>query len=245
MVDFSFSPHIILVKPQLGENIGMAARAMGNCGVSSLILVEPRDGWPNPAALSAAAGAEKIIQNASLWKDIPQATKKVKRIYAMTARRRSRALLEKNLAEAAQEIVENQKRGILSAVLFGPERSGLDNEMVSCADTLVHIPLEPDFSSVNLGQSVMLFCYEWRKASHGRSAENPAIEIKNIPADKEELFNFINRLEKNLEECRFFKTPEMRQETLRNLRAFFQRAQPNAQELKTLHGVITRLSSPR
>src|SRR5438046_5215037 len=154
-------PAIILVEPQLGENIGTAARAMLNCGLDDLRLVRPRDGWPSDRAVAAASGADRVLEKARLYPDVPAAIGDLKHVYAATARDRYMVKRELTPRRAAEEV-----RGFLGAseacgVLFGPERTGLVNDQVALADTVVTVPLNPAFSSLNLPQAVLLIGYEW------------------------------------------------------------------------------------
>ena len=148
------SPTVILVEPQLGENIGFTARAMMNCGLTSLRLVKPRDGWPNPAAQAAAAGADKVIESAEVFKTVESAIEDLRRIFAATARRREQ--IKRVLTPRSVALELRSSLNLADGLLFGPERSGLDNDAVALADAVIEVPLNPDFSSLSLQQRVFI-----------------------------------------------------------------------------------------
>ena len=234
----SGGPAIILVEPQLGENIGTAARAMLNCGLDDLRLVKPRDGWPNDKAVAAASGADSVLDRARLYPSLREAVADLRHVYASTARDRYMVKRAVTPRLAAQEI-----RGFLAAgekcgVVFGPERTGLVNDDITLADTVLNVPLNPAFSSLNLAQAVLVVGYEWFIAS-----QNPEAETLHTghsrPATKEELIRFFDHFEEALVESGFIRHPDKRPSLFRNLRNFFQRAYPTEQELRTLHGMIT------
>jgi tRNA/rRNA methyltransferase len=237
-------PAIILVEPQLGENIGTAARAMLNCGLDDLRLVNPRDGWPNDKAVAAASGADRVLDNARLYPSVEAAIGDLQHVYATTAR--DRFMVKRELAprRAAEEM-----RGIITAgekcgVLFGPERTGLVNDHIALADAVVTVPLNPAFSSLNLAQAVLLVGYEWFTAQTPPRAEKLHTGHSRL-ANKEELLRFFDHLEEALEISGFLRVPDKRPGMTRNLRNLFQRAQCTEQELRTLHGVITAFVGPR
>jgi tRNA/rRNA methyltransferase len=237
-------PAIILMEPQLGENIGTAARAMMNCGLDDLRLVRPRDGWPSDKAIAAASGADAVLAKARLYPDLPAAIGDLVHVYAATARDRGMVRREVTPGHAAQEM-----RGWLAAdeacgVMFGPERTGLLNDDVALADTVLTVPLNPGFSSLNLAQAVMIIGYEWFTS---RTAAAPEILRRggSRPATKEELLNFFDHLEEELVRNGFLRNRESRPSMVRNLRSLFQRAQCTEQELRTLHGVVTAFAGPR
>jgi tRNA/rRNA methyltransferase len=228
----SQEPIIVLVHTQLGENIGMCARAMLNCGLRRLRLVAPRDGWPNEKALGTSADADVVIESVECFETVRDAVADCSRVFATTARQRSRQIPALDVTDCVGEI-----RGAADqcAILFGPEASGLDNESLSYADRLLDFPVNPEFNSLNLAQAVLLFGWEWWK---GRAVVERSGEAA---AKKEDLGRFLDRLEGELEKGRFFLSEEMRPETVRNLRTFFGRASPTDRELRMLHGVITAL----
>lgn len=233
----SAPPVIILVETQLGENIGMCARAMLNCGLDQLRLVRPRDGWPNESARATAADADSVLENAILYDQIDDAIGDCQRVFAATARHRSLRIPGLDIREAVSEIVDASPPP-KAAILFGPEASGLDNETLSRADRLVHFPTNPDFPSLNLAQAVLLFGWEWRQSS---AVESATITSSNLPATREETNAFLTRLEQALDESEFFLTRERRPNTIRSLRAFFTRSNFSDEELRMLHGVLTAL----
>ncbi|MCF6314197.1 MAG: hypothetical protein L3J39_17245 [Verrucomicrobiales bacterium] len=233
-------PIIILHQTQLGQNIGMCARAMLNCGLDQLRLVAPRDGWPNPAAIATAADADVVLAQTQCFATLAEAIADCHHLYATTARPRHQAIPVLPVAEAVQQIraqPNSTSSDQQSAILFGPEASGLDNNALSHANALIHFPTNPNFSSLNLAQAVLLFGWEWRRAQ----AQPIAHSVPLTAAPKKELHNFLNRLENELEQAEFFLTPELRPETLRKLRSLFTRTQASEQELNLLHGVITAL----
>jgi tRNA/rRNA methyltransferase len=237
-------PAIILVEPQLGENIGTAARAMMNCGLDDLRLVRPRDGWPNDRAVAAASGADVVLDKARLYPSVAAAIGDLVHVYASTARDRYMVKRELTPRRAAEEMHGFLAAGEACGVLFGPERTGLVNDDIALADTVVTVPLNPAFSSLNLAQAVLLIGYEWFTA---RTA--PPSEVMHRghsrAANKEELLRFFDHFEEALVESGFLRHADKRPSMTRNLRNLFQRAQCTEQELRTLHGVITAFLGPR
>jgi tRNA/rRNA methyltransferase len=237
-------PAIILVEPQLGENIGAAARAMLNCGLTDLRLVKPRDGWPNPKAVANASGADSVIEAARLFDTPEAAIADLERVYATTARHRG---MIKRVATPRRAAAEMRKRigaGEAVGVLFGPERMGLVNEHVALADAVISVPLNPGFASLNLGQAVLLLGYEWFQAAD----KTPASELvtnETRPAVKAELLNFFEHLEKELDDCGFLRNAEKRPSMVRNIRNLFQRTGLTHQEIRTLHGIVAELATHR
>ncbi|MDF1811631.1 MAG: RNA methyltransferase [Verrucomicrobiales bacterium] len=225
-------PVIVLVETQMGENIGMCARAMLNCGLNQLRLVAPRDGWPNDRAVATAADADEVIEQIACFDTVRDAVADCTRVFATTARNRSRQIPALEVEKAVGEINASPGR---CAILFGPEASGLDNESLSFADTLLDLPVNPEFSSLNLGQAVLLFGWEWWR---GKTEVERTVEP---PATKEGLNSFMDRLESQLEAGQFFPSPDLRPETVRNLRTLFGRIAPTERELRMLHGVVTAL----
>jgi len=235
------APVIILVRPQLGENIGMAARAMLNCGLSSLRLVGPRDGWPNPKAERAASGADVVLERAKVFDSVAAAVADLEHVVATSAR--SRELAQRLLTPrcAAQEM-----RGWISArlkvgILFGPERTGLANDDIVQADAVLSIALNPQFSSLNVAQAVLLVAYEWAASGGGAPPERMA-DHSARPATKDELMNLFAHLERALDESGFLRHKAMRPAIVNNLRALLQRAGMTEQEVRSFHGVIKYLA---
>ena len=222
----------------------MVARAMKNCGFHKLRIIDPRDGWPNPDAISASAGADDILQQAMITGNLEEAIDDCHYVLGLTARTRMRALPRFDLTQAVAETSIRQQQNLQSALLFGAERSGLDNDAISRCDGVIHIALNPDFQSLNLSQAVLLFCYlYWQK--HLLSPETDNLAADNLtPVSRNDLHIFLERLETSLETRGFFKTEQQKPEIIRNLRSYFTRSSPTDQELRTLHGIIERLKKP-
>ena len=240
----SGGPAIILVEPQLGENIGTAARAMANCGLSDLRLVRPRDGWPSEKAVAAASGADAVLDQARLFPSVEAAIGDLTHVYAATARDRYMVKRELTPRAAAAEMRGFLDAGESCGVLFGPERTGLVNDHIALTDTVLTVPLNPAFSSLNLAQAVLLIGYEWFTA---HTAPPPEIlhTGHSRPANKAELIRFFEHFEEALDASGFLRHPDKRPSLTRNLRNLFQRAGCTEQELRTLHGVITAFMGPR
>jgi tRNA/rRNA methyltransferase len=237
------APAVILSEPQLGENIGAAARAMANFGLSDLRLVRPRDGWPNPKADAMAAGAVGIVQAARLFETTEAALADLHHVVATTARDRAMAKPVLTPREAAGRLRAASAGGRKTGLLFGGERSGLTNDEVALADEIVTIPTE-GFSSLNLGQAVLLLGYEW----FARADTTPAETIDHGlagPASREELFQLFTHLEDELEKAGFLYPPGNRPGMVRTLRAILHRAKLTDQEVRTLRGVVAALSKGR
>ena len=237
-------PAIILVEPQLGENIGTAARAMYNCGLTELRLVRPRDGWPNKKAIAAASGADTVLQQARLFGSLEEAIADLRHVYATTARDRYMVKRILTPRRGAAEMRAFMGRGEACGILFGPERTGLVNDHIALADTVLTVPLNPAFSSLNLAQAVLLVGYEWFTSGDETPGEM-LVTGHSKPAIKEELLRFFGHFEEELDRSGFLRTSDKRPGMIRNLRNLFQRAQCTAQELRTLHGVITAFVGPR
>jgi tRNA/rRNA methyltransferase len=237
----SKSPSIILCAPQLGENIGAAARAMANFGLSDLRLVNPRDGWPSEKADAMAAGAAYVLEGTRVYASTREAIGELKLVFATTARDRAVAKPVLTPVEAAARLRRAAADGVPAGVLFGGERSGLDNDEVALADAVVTIPTDARFSSLNLGQAVLLLSYEWFRAGDATPAERIDHGIA-LPAPREELFLLFEHLEEELEKSGFLFPPGNRPGMIRNLRAILHRAQLTDQEVRTLRGVIVALT---
>lgn len=233
-------PAMVLVGPQIGENIGAAARAMMNGGLSDLRLVQPRDGWPNPKAYPMASGADSILDNATVFTTVEEAVADLGFVLATTARGRDQTKESVTAREAAAEMRRREAEGTRCGVLFGPERIGLTNDEVALADAVLTVPLNPGFSSLNLGQAVLLIAYEHFQA--GSQAEARSINLTGSRrATREELFNFFDHLESALDAAGYWRTEAMRPTKVRNLRNVLHRADLTEQEIRTLHGVVTAL----
>lgn len=237
-------PAIVLVEPQLGENVGFAARAMANCGLVDLRLVRPREPWPNPKARAAASGADAVIDGARVFATTAEAVADLRRLYAATARERDMVKPVLTPRAAAAELRRADAAGEPSGVLFGPERTGLDNDDVALADALVVAPLDPGFRSLNLGQAVLLVAWEWWQAGDQTPAERTPLGPSR-PADREELEGFFEHLFAELDASGFLRVAEKRPIMVRNLRNLFLRARPTEKEVRALRGVIKALARGR
>ena len=235
------APTIILVRPQLGENIGMAARAMLNCGLSSLRLVSPRDGWPNPKAQRAASGADVVLDKVKLFDTVEAAVADLGRVVATTARNRELSQRIVTPRRAAAEIRGWTAEGDKVGILFGPERTGLTNDDMVQADTALSIPLNPQFSSLNIAQAVLLVSYEWAMAEEDAPTERMS-DHSTRPATKDELQNLCAHLARALDQSGFLRNKAMRPAMVNNLRAFLQRTAMTEQEVRSFHGVIKYLA---
>lgn len=237
-------PAIILVQPQLGENIGACARAMLNCGLTEMRLVKPRDGWPNEKAQAAASGADLVLDNATLYDTTAEAVADLHVVYATTVRTRGMVQEFVTPRVAAEELRPQYAAGHKVGVMFGPERTGLVNDDLTLADKLITVPLNPSFASLNLAQAVLLIGYEWFQ-----TGEVPPDRVlhtgQSRPATKAELLNFFEHIEGELDRTGFFTTPEKRPSMVRNLRNAFERMQMTEQEVRTFHGILASLTGRR
>ena len=237
-------PAIILVEPQLGENIGMAARAMGNFALSRLRIVNPRDGWPNVAAQRAAAGADQILERAELFPTVEQAVADLDLLFATTARAHDQAKPVMGPQAAAQEIAAHVVGGAKAGILFGRERWGLTNDEVARANRIVTFPVNPGFASLNLAQAVLLMGYEWFK--HATGGELPfAMPERSERASQHQMDAFFDNLVRELDRVEFLRPAEKRDTMLVNLRNIFLRMEPTKQDMHTLHGVVMAIAEGR
>jgi tRNA/rRNA methyltransferase len=232
-------PVIILVRPQLGENIGKAARAMLNFGLTEMRLVSPRDGWPNPSAGPAASGADIVLEQARVYDSIADATADCAHVYATTVRKRGLVKPVVTPEEAARAIHAEPGR---SAILFGPERAGLETDDVAIARTILTVPINPEFGSLTLAQAVILVAYEWSKGE--KLAQPPATDL-DPPAPQADLDGLIDHLESMLDPAGYFYPPDRVPATRRTLRSVLTKPGWNAQEVRTLRGVLSALEKPR
>jgi tRNA/rRNA methyltransferase len=245
-------PAVILVKPQLGENIGFAARAMANFGLSDLRLVAPRDGWPNDKARAAAASAAALIDRATVYDSVADAVGELNFVLATTARPRG---MVKPVLSPARAAAELRRRGASerTGVLFGPERSGLDNDTIALADAILTAPVNPEFASLSLPQAVLLFGYEWfkvieAKPSLGRKAASagPAAEGMTFPgtrpARRAELLALFEHLESELDRAGFLYPEEKRPSMVRAIRNMFHRMSATDQDVRTWRGIVASLA---
>ncbi len=238
------SPAIVLVEPQLGDNIGAAARAMLNCGLTDLRLVRPRDGWPSSSARAMASGADAVLDSARLCDSLGEAAADLQVVFATTARRRDMIKHEVTPAEAAAEIRRRGAAGERCGVLFGRERIGLTNDEVVLADAIITVPLNPAFHSLNLAQAVLLIAWEWLRAGD-RTPPRRLIEAGHRRATRDELLNFLDHLEVALDSGGYFKVEAMRPASVRTIRNLFTRAALTDHEVRTLHGIVTALVGRR
>lgn len=233
-------PVIILVEPQLGENIGMVARAMANFGMSNLRLVNPRDGWPSEKASAAASRADHVIEAVEVFDTLEEAVSDLQFVLATTARRRDMVKPVSGPADALTTVRQRMEQGAQVGILFGRERWGLENNEVSIADAIVTFPVNPGFASLNIAQAVLLMAYEWMRQS---STENHVQfeEPEMMPARRENLTAFLKRLESALDEAHYFYPEEKRERLINNLQNIFVNASLKDAEIQTLHGVVAAL----
>jgi tRNA/rRNA methyltransferase len=233
---------VILVEPQLGQNIGMVARAMANCGLGELRLVAPRDGWPNPAATAAASGADRILRDARVSDTTADAVADLETVLATTARPRdmTKDVLTPNGAAALLRAPAPD--GAKAGVLFGKEAIGLHNDDVALAHAVVTVPLNPLFTSLNLAQAVFVLGYEWYRAADATPVRELALPKETRPANLAELTGLFEHLEGELDACGFLRIKEKRPIMVRNIRNIFQRARLTEQEVRTLRGIVSGLT---
>ncbi len=245
------APVVILVRPQLGENIGAVARAMSNFGLSELRIVVSRDGWPNGKARDMAAGAESIIEAAQIFPDFPAALHDVQLAYATSARPRD---IEKPVVppqEAMAEIGRHLAGKMRVALVFGPERSGLENEDITLCDTLIAIPTSTENRSLNIAQAAVIVGYEWWKANgdkHAASEQDNKTQyaahntgVLSPPAPKEDFLGLFNQLESYLDAADYFRTADKKTLMWQNLKTMLLRAQWNPLEVRTFRGMLRSL----
>jgi tRNA/rRNA methyltransferase len=236
-------PAIILVAPQLMENVGMAARAMANFGLSEMRLVAPRDDFPSRAATQFAAGAAYVLEGARVFPTLEEATADLSYLVATTARERGQEKPVDGPEEGAQRLLAAEAQGIKAGILFGRERSGLSNEDVAQADRILTFPVNPAYASINLAQAVLLVGYSLMQASGGPLPF--ATQPRSRPANKQEFNAFYAHLDQELEVSGFFRSDEKRVLMARNLRNIFQGLQLSQQDLQTLHGMVAALADGR
>ncbi len=237
---------IVLVGPQMGENVGATARAMLNCGLTELRLVSPRDGWPNERAQAMATGASReVVDRARVFATTAAAVADLHRVYATTARRRDMLKPAIGPRELAAEVRERAARGQRSGVLFGPERAGLDNDDVALASHIVHIPLNPGYSSLNLAQAVLLVAYAWFEAGSAAATPPPDQRSATPLATSAQLVNLFQHMEQELDASGFLRVAEKRGIMVRNLRSILHRAELREHEVRALHGVVSSLTGRR
>ncbi len=246
------APAVIVVRPQMAENIGMVARAMANFGLEELRLVDPRDGWPNEKARFAASGANYVIDQAIAYPDLPRALGDLHWVCATTARQRHMDKPLLSPEQAAAELLTRIERGERCGILFGPERQGLESDDIALADAIVMAPVNPRFASLNLAQAVLLVGYEWlktaRRGTLGRvTPKEQELEAGPRPrggplATKDQVLGLFEHMEAELDAAGFLKPPEKRASMIRNIRTLIQRMEPSEQEVRTLRGVVAALT---
>jgi len=238
------APVVILVEPQLGENIGAAARAMANFGLSELRLVKPKCGWPSREAAIMASGADRVLEGARLYDTLADAIADCNFVIATTARSHDQAKPVIGAHEAAQQAAPRVASGETVALVFGRERNGLENDEIGLADAILTLPVNPAFASLNLAQAVVIAGYEWFKLKTSGTLPFTAPE-KSPPAPKEQLLAFFNDLETELERIEYFRPHEKRGTMTINMRNIFTRMQPTQQDIRTLHGIVMALVEGR
>ncbi|MFE0014001.1 RNA methyltransferase [Mesorhizobium sp. NPDC059054] len=234
-------PAIILVEPQLGENIGMVARAMANFGLSELRLVNPRDGWPSEKARAAASRADHVVDAVKLYDDLASAIADLNFVLATTARERDGFKPVRGPVEAGRALRARQHDGLKTGILFGRERFGLYNDEVGLADEIVTFPVDPAFSSLNIAQAVLLMSYEWMKSGLENETDTNFSTPDMLPATKEQLHGLFAHLEAALESRGYFRPAAKKPKMVDNLRAVLTRAGFAEPELKVLRGVVASL----
>lgn len=237
-------PVVILVNPQMGENIGTAARGMLNFGLDELRIVKPRDGWPSAPAVSLAAGAINVLDNAKLFKTTAEAVADLKFVMAATARTRELEIPVLGTGDAGAQYRLWQGQGHRTGILFGPEKSGLKNEDIVLCDNIITYPINPAFQSLNLGQAVGVFAYIWA-ASENTAPPELFDEGINVPANRKDLIRMFEHLEDELERAGFFYPPEKRTLMQQNIRAPYTRAKMTEQEVRTMRGMIKAVAKGR
>ncbi len=231
-------PVIVLVRPQLGQNIGKAARAMLNFGLTEMRLVAPRDGWPNPDAGPAASGADIVLEQTKVFETTEAAIADCSTVFASTVRRRDLVMPVVGPQEMAESVAASDKR---TAILFGPERSGLETEEVALANAIVTVPINPEFASLNLAQAVILLAYEWSKRA---GLAQPTVKELEEPAPHGELDGLIGQLDEELVAKGYFHPPSRTQATRNTIRTIFTKTGWSSREVKAFRGIIRALVGP-
>ncbi len=249
---FGPTPSVVLVNPQLGENIGMAARAMANFGLADLRLVSPREGWDREKAMGTASGAAETVEFMTIHATLEEASREFNYIYATTARPRDMVKEVMTPEQAAADMHRRIASGEKIAILFGRERWGLSNDEISKADVIISAPVNPAYASLNIAQAVLLVGYEWFKplatslgqgTSELQALEGPGLRMPGTElATKEILYGMYDHLEVELATAGFFKSPEKRPTVMRNIRNMFAKAQLSIQEVRSLRGIISSLT---
>ena len=238
------APVVILVRPTLSENIGAAARAMMNFGISEMRLVEPKGDWPNQKAINTASGAERVLEAAKIFNTTQEAVSDLQRIYATTARKRDMEKPVLTPRELAGTLHSNAANGEKSGILFGREAKGLNNDDVASSNAIIMVPVNPEHRSINLAQAVLIIGYEWFQATKPKIPEE-VTRKGGQAASHGELTGFFDHLEAELDDCGFLYPLQKRPRMVRNIRNIFTRAGLSDQEVKTLRGIVAGLSRPR
>ena len=238
------TPVVVLVRPQLADNIGACARAMANGGLFHLRLVAPREGWPQQKAWRNSSGAHRILDEVTVFANVADAVADLQHVFATCPRPRHIIKPVLTARGAAVELREICRRDLRAGILFGPERAGLDNDDMAQADALVRYPLNPAFMSLNLAQAVMVMAYEWW-STEDVTPPRELMTNETRVATKAELENFLTHLVDQLDACGFLRNLPKRPGMVRNIRHFFERGEVTEQELRTLHGIVTELSIGR
>lgn len=233
------TPVVVLVRPQLGQNIGKAARAMLNFGLTELRLVAPRDGWPNPDAGPAASGADLVLEKAQIFDTVADAVADCGLVFASTVRRRDLIMPVVGPEEMAREIWATAGR---AAILFGPERSGLESEDVALANRIVTVPINPEFGSLNLAQAVILLAYEW---SRGADLAQPTAKEIEPPAPMADLEGLIGHFDESLQNAGYYFPPERTPATRATIRTILTKPQWSSREINALRGMLRALTTIR
>lgn len=237
-------PAIVLVRPQLGVNIGSTARAMLNCELADLRLVAPREGWPNEHAKASASGADIVLERARVFPTLAEAVADLQVIYATTARSRDMVKPIFTPRQAATKIRAEEAEGARVGILFGAERTGLENDEIAIASDAIAVPLNPDYSSLNLAQAVLLVGYEWYQAGIAEPVAGREW-TENELADGQALISLYEHLEGELDRAGFLYPPEKKPGMVLSIRNIFARARLTAQEVRTLRGIVKALVEPR
>ncbi|MGJ8545614.1 MAG: RNA methyltransferase [Sulfitobacter sp.] len=233
-------PRVVLVRPQMGENIGAAARAMLNFGLSNMTVVAPRDGWPNPAAVAMASGAGRVLDDAVLCDDVASAVQDCSFVFATTARSRDLTKPVYSPEAAMREAVQRIAAGQKVAVLFGPERAGLENEDLVQANAIVSVPVNPEFASLNLAQCVLLMGYEWRRQAAQVVAVDPGLAGTHW-AEGAEIEALSRHYEERMEEAGFFFPDHKAASMKLNLRNLWSRLPLTRADVQMLHGMLRQM----
>lgn len=232
-------PAVVLIRPQMGENIGAVARAMANFGLSELRIVAPRDGWPNPAAVAMAASASSIIENAILFDDLKSALSDCHYVLCTSARPHEQIKPIVSPKDGVTQLYSHHTQGQKTALMFGPERAGLENEDISWASAICSIPANPAYASLNLAQAVVILGYEWFSQAHQSALPSKAQTFER--ASRAELFSLMDFFEEQLTHMGYFRPPHKAPVMARNLRNILHRLELNAQDVKTFYGALQAL----